>query len=339
MVTPDGLRRFPFDYYGRYRLAAEVVNATRTSTPSVVLDVGGGPGSLAAFLGGDHVVASDLRLSAWHEPAPSLVLADGAALPFSDCAFDVVVTLDTLEHVVPAKRPLVLREIIRVSRGWALAVCPCATDGVAEADAALLSYVRTLFGEEFSTVTTLQEHLVFGLPNAEEVEATLRAQDIEVARFPSGRLDRWLPMMVLFFYLMRLGRDDPVERVQAWYNRLFYADDLRAPAYRQAFLCRLPGAQGPPLADVVDQLLPREPSPTVDAIGFSVLQMGLGEELARVADDYRAKVAELEAELATAREEVKCQASRVAALERFRDRVLSHPLVRARAAVRRRLRV
>ncbi|MGH8909462.1 MAG: class I SAM-dependent methyltransferase [Egibacteraceae bacterium] len=337
MVTTERLRRFPFDYYGRYRLAADVVDAVRGSTPAVVLDVGGGPGSLAAFLGGDQVIASDVALSDWHEPAPSLVMADGAALPFADRAFDVVVTLDTLEHVTPAKRPALLREVLRASRGWALAVCPCATEGVAEADSALLAYVRTLFGEEFPTVTTLQEHLVFGLPDVGEVEAALGAQGVEVARFPSGRLDRWLPMMLLFFHLMRLGRDDPVERVQAWYNRLFYADDLRAPSYRQAFLCRLPGAQGPPLAEVVAKLLPDGPSKTIDAAGFAALQTGLGQELVRVADDYRAKAAQLEAELAAARADASREAARAAALEQFRTRVLSHPLVRARSAVRRRL--
>ncbi|MGH8934265.1 MAG: class I SAM-dependent methyltransferase [Egibacteraceae bacterium] len=335
MVTAEGLRRLPFDYYGRYQLAADVVDAVRSSSPAAVLDVGGGPGSLATFLGGDRVVASDLTVSRWHEPAPSLVMADGAALPFPDRAFDVVVTLDTLEHVVPKKRSTVLRELMRTSRGWVLAVCPCATAGVAEADAALLSYVRTVFGEEFPTVTTLQEHLAFGLPDASQVEAVLREQGGEVTRFPSGRLDRWLPMMMLFFHLMRLGRDDPVERVQAWYNRLFYADDLREPSYRQAFLCRLDGAPGPPIDEVVARILPDQPSLTADASGFSVLQAGLREELTRVADGYRARIAKLEVELAAARAEAAREANRAAALERFRERVLSHPLVRARGALRR----
>ena len=329
MVTEERLRRLPFDYYGRYRLAADVVDAVRDSARAfMVLDVGGGPGSLATFLDDDHVVASDIALSAWHEPAPSLVLADGASLPFEDGAFDVVVTLDTLEHVIPSKRSAMLHELVRVSRGWVLAVCPCATEGVAEADEALLSYVRTLFGEEFATVTTLQEHLAFGHPDAEQVEAALRDQGVEVARFPSGRLDRWLPMMMLFFHLMRLGRDDPVEAVQAWYNRLFYADDLRAPSYRQAFLCRLPRAGGPPLADVVSELLPAGPSSTPDAGAFSALQVGLAEELTLLADDYRARADRLECELAAATQQV-------AALEGFRQRVLAHPALRVRRSLKR----
>jgi ubiquinone/menaquinone biosynthesis C-methylase UbiE len=337
VVTEEGLRRLPFDYYGRYRLAADVVGAVRTSPPASVLDVGGGPGSLASFLTGDRVVASDIALSTWHEAAPSLILADGTALPFPSGAFDVAVSLDTLEHVVPAKRPALLQELVRVSRGWALVVCPCATDGVAEADAALLSYVRTLFGEDFSTVATLQEHLGFGHPDVDGVERTLRAQGVEVARFPSGRLDRWLPMMMLFFHLMRLGRDDPVERVQAWYNRLFYSDDLRAPAYRQAFLCRRPDAPGPPLDEVVAGLLPDGPSPAPDASGFEALQTGLSEELTLLADDYRSQARRLEAELATARSDAARAEQRAAALEAFRQRVIHHPLLKIRRLVKRAL--
>lgn len=342
MVTAEGLRRLPFDYYGRYRLAADVVDAVRNSTPALVLDVGGGPGSLAAFLGGDRVVATDIALPECHEPAPSLVLSDGAALPFGDGVFDVVITLDTLEHVFPEKRPALLRETLRASRGWVLAVCPCDTEGVAEADAALLSYVRTLFGEAFSTVGTLQEHLGFGLPDADEIEAALRVDGVEVARFPSGRLDRWLPMMVLFFHLMALGRDDPVERVQAWYNRLFYSDDLRAPSYRQAFLCRLPGAHGPALAEAVDHLLPSAPSMTQDATALSALQIGLAEELSRLAAEHRERAETLEVELAAARAEAAHQSARAAAieqhaagLERFRQRVLTNPLVRTGSFLRR----
>jgi hypothetical protein len=148
-------------------------------------------------------------------------------------------------------------------------------------------------------------------------------------------LDRWLPMMLLFFHLLRLGRDDPVERVQAWYNRVFYADDLRAPAYRQAFLARLSGARGPSLEAVIEGLLPRGPSPTADTVGFTALEIGLREELTRLVEDCGAKIAQLDAGLAAARAEATGLERRAEALEQFRTRVLSHPLVRARAAVRR----
>lgn len=348
----ESLRRLPFDHYARYRLAADVVDLLRTraalpgseaGAPPRVLDIGGSPGSLAAFLPDADVIASDVALaSRWHEQAPTLVLANGAALPFADGTFDVVVSLDTLEHVPDHDRPRLLAEAVRVARGWVLVACPCATPGVADADAALLAYVRRRFGEEFETVGVLQEHLAYGHPEPARVRDQLAATGADVARFPSGRLDRWLPMMVLFFHLLALGRDDPVERVQAWYNELFYRDDLRDPAYRQAFLCRAPAAAGPPADELVAALLPEAASAAPDTAALEVLRTGLSQELVEVAAGYRAEAERLQHELAAVqattaewRSRAEVAEQEAAALRAFRARVLAHPAVRLRGRLRR----
>lgn len=342
---PDPLLRRPFDHYARYRLAADVLAAVGARS---VLDVGGGPGSLAAFAPGAEVVATDLHPpSAWHEAAPVLALADGARLPFADGAFDCVVSLDTLEHVPRDRREALLAEAVRVAAGWVLVVCPCATPGVADADAALLSVVRRRFGEEFSTVGVLTEHLEYGHPDPAAVAATLAAAGAEVVRFPSGRLDRWLPMMLAFFDLLALGHDEPVEAVQAWYNARFYRDDLRDPAYRQAFLARV-GPAGPSPADVAAGLLPDAGEPAVTAEAFHALQVVLQEELGPLVHAAEQGRAVAEAALATARAEAGAAAARAEAAERraadaeqqaavledFRRQVLAHPALRARRWVR-----
>lgn len=342
-MTADHLRRLPFDHFARYQLAAEVVELTRPLGASRVLDIGGGPGSLAAFRPTDRIISSDLHMpSQWHAAAPDLVLADGAQLPFADGTFDLVVTLDTLEHVPPDRRDGLLTEAVRVSRGYVLVVCPCATPGVPEADAALLSFVRQRFGEEFETVGVLQEHLGFGHPEPDKVLASLRRTGADVEQFPSGRLDRWLPMMLLFYNLMALGRDDPVERVQAWYNTLFYRDDLRAPSYRQAFLARVPGAEGPSPEEIAARLLPTGPPLAADSSALEALRIGLTEELVGAVDSYRLEVAALEekvgqAESAAQAERLRAEHAelRVAALEAFRAQVLNHPLVKATRPLRR----
>ncbi|HUH08543.1 MAG TPA: class I SAM-dependent methyltransferase [Egibacteraceae bacterium] len=343
-MSAESLLRLPFDHYARYRLAADAVGATRAGMARArVLDVGGGPGSLAAFCPGDDVVAVDLHHpSAWHVAAPLLTLADGAQLPFADDSFDVVVSLDTLEHIEAEQRGSVLREAVRVARGWVLVVCPCDTQGVPEADSALLALVRHRFGEEFETVGVLQEHLAFGHPDPDEIHRQLASAGAEVVRFPSGRLDRWLPMMVLFYHLMALGRDDPVERFQAWYNDLFYRDDLREPSYRQAFLARVPGAGGPSAREVVDALLPTGESQTADTAVLDAVRAGLSEDVAVSVEDYRARLAQLEQRLAHAEAQLADQTGRAdaaeqraAALEEFRAQVLAHPLVRARSVLRR----
>lgn len=364
----DELLRKPFDHYGRYRLAADVVEVV-TDPGATVLDVGGGPGSLAAFLPDRRIVASDLRHPGdWYAAAPDLVLADGAALPFGDDAFDVVVSLDTLEHVPEPVRAGLLGDAVRVSRGWVLVVCPCATDGVAEADEALLGVVRARFGDGFPTVGVLDEHLGFGHPDPDATQAALEAGGADVVRLPSGRLDRWLPMMLLFYDLLALGVDDPVERVQAWYNARWYRDDLRAPSYRTAFLGRVgTAASGPSPAEVAAALLPEGPPLPGDADHLAVLRHVLGESLAPVLAAERRSTADLTARLvaseaeaqrsravsaaathraaqsdadaaaalalaAAARDRADDAEQRAAALEAFRQRVLDHPVLRARRA-------
>jgi hypothetical protein len=344
VAAAEHLTRLPFDLYARYRVAADLVAAVRPAPGARLLDMGGGPvDTLRAFLPGHEVVVSDVELpSRWHTPAEDLVLARGGALPFPDDAFDVVVSLDTLEHVDPAERPPALAELLRVSRGWVLVGCPCATPGVADADAALLAYVRQRFGEDFDTVQVLTEHLTYGYPDPDAIAAGLAAQGAEVARFPSGRLDRWLPMMLLFFDLMALGRADPVERVQHWYNHLLSDDDLREPAYRQMFIARLPDAEGPPLDEVVAGIVPAGPPRAPGAAAFQALGDVLGSALPEAVQAERERAAALEAELAAVREELEREQARadtaevqVQALLDFRDRVLRHPAVRLRRGVRR----
>jgi hypothetical protein len=351
----DHLLRRPFDHYARYRLAAEVVLATAGPTARV-LDLGGGPGSLQAFLPGARVVATDIALpGAWHDRAPSLVVADGARLPFADDAFDVVVTLDTLEHVVPASRPPFLDEVARVAGGWALVVCPFATPGVADADAALREYVRNRFAPDQPTIAVLDEHLGYGHPDLDAARARLGAAG-PVAVLPSGRLDRWFAGMLAFFHLLAIGDDEPVEVVQRFLNRNLYAADLAEPAYRHGLLVRTT-ADGPDPADVLRPLLDRAAEDPHRHADLSLLQVVLAESLvgsaagahaqARAAGAARAEaeaaLAAAEAARAAAEARADALGSRLRALEAaladvraahdelagFRDRVLGNPAVRA----------
>lgn len=355
MTPGEDLRRQPFDHYARHRLAAEVISRVGARR---VVDVGGGPGSLAAHLpAGVHVMAVDVTVpDRWHHPAPRLVVADGARLPLADGTADIVVSLDALEHVPPVRRDAVLDEAVRVSAGWVLVVCPCATPGVVEADTALRSYVAARFPDGFPTVQVLDEHLDLTHPDPAAVRARLERGGAQVAVLPSGRLDRWLPMMIAFHHLLLLGDDDIVERLQAWYNPTHWRDDLREPAYRHAFLARLPGAAGPPAAQVASALLPDGPSPTPDATGLQALQAVLADgavtlagrlqaelrtqteqahTLRRERDDAAAAAAAARQQAADAAARAAAAEQHAAALAAFREQVLGHPLMRVRRALRR----
>src|SRR5690349_20051417 len=89
-----------------------------------VLDVGSGPFGLAQALPERRFAGVDIEFLA--PPTATMVpvrMAPGP-LPFADAAFDVVISLDALEHVPPPARPGFVAELCRVSADRVLLSCP-----------------------------------------------------------------------------------------------------------------------------------------------------------------------------------------------------------------------
>src|SRR5919202_474013 len=115
MADSCDLTALPFDQYGRHRDAREVAELIRTlEGPArlAVLDVGGYPGLAPRFLPADWVVVADPAAVEGSVPrgAAAYLRASGAALPFHSDSFDLVLSLDSLEHVPPRERPRYLAE-------------------------------------------------------------------------------------------------------------------------------------------------------------------------------------------------------------------------------------
>lgn len=217
--------RLPFDQYQRYTGAAKVVDRLMAGRPFSMLEVGGAPGFPELFFAPEKLAVVD-RFG-HHEG--NFVVVDGAKLPFDDEAFDVVVTLDTLEHVVPEDRPAFLAECRRVSRELVVLSAPHATPYVVEAERALQSFVTARFGEVFET---LQEHSDRGLPVAESTQAQLGADGWASTSLPSGYLPRWLMGMVVHHELLAVGMPE-LPDLHSFYNRLMGPYDNAEPGYRR----------------------------------------------------------------------------------------------------------
>lgn len=217
--------QLPFDQYQRYTGAAKVVDRLMSGRPFSMLEVGGAPGFPELFFAPERLAVVD-RFG-HHEG--NFVIVDGARLPFDDQAFDVVVTLDTLEHVVPEDRPAFLSECRRVSRELVVLSAPHATPYVVEAERALQSFVTARFGEVFET---LQEHSDRGLPVAEATLAQLGADGWASTSLPSGYLPRWLMGMVVHHELLAVGMPE-LPDLHSFYNRLMGPYDNAEPGYRR----------------------------------------------------------------------------------------------------------
>jgi len=287
----EAVLSLPFDQYQRYATAARVVEALGGTVDRLVLDVGGAPGFVEQFFPGARAAVVDR----YGTHGGNFVVADGAALPFEDDAFDVVITLDTLEHIFPQHRAAFLSECRRVSRDYVVLSAPHATEGVQLAERALQSFVTARFGEVFGT---LQEHEDNGLPLIGETLASLTAPGWNVARLPSGYLPRWLLGMLVHHELLATGLPELPE-LHRFYNEQQSLHDNAEPSYRQVVVAsvrpqserdelvaglRSPGTDSP------------ETSATLAAIGGRVLEARLagGSDLAA----QRARIQHLTVELA-----------------------------------------
>jgi hypothetical protein len=279
--------RLPFDQFQRYTGAAQLIAALGLARART-LEMGASPGFSEIFFGEADLFFTD-RFGV-HEGR--FTVADGAALPYPDDTFDVVVALDTLEHIPPQHRAAFLREIKRVSRDVVVLSAPHATQDVELAEQALQAFVTARFGEVFET---LQEHTDNGLPQAAETGAALGADGWRVASFGSGYLPRWLLGMIFHHELLATGVPELPE-LHAFYNQTVAPHDNREPAYRRVFAASRRRPQEELDAAVAvcrsgDE--PAQVTATLTAIGGAVLARRLSPH------------AQAEADLAAARLEVE----------------------------------
>jgi chromosome segregation ATPase len=235
--VPFELASLPFDLYQRHRLAQEVVQRIRGGRKRLtILDVGGAPGHLKKFLPRDRIVVLDQSDGEGAE-----LVADGRQLPFADRSVDLVLSLDTLEHLPARQRAGFLRELARVSGDAVLVSAPFGGAQNEEAESILQGFLRHRLKMEHRF---LDEHQQHGLPEKENVERLLGRHVGPVVAVPNGCLDRWLMLMALSFYLdLDPALAELKRQVSAYYNRNYYRIDNAEPAYRHLLVARRPPAR------------------------------------------------------------------------------------------------
>lgn len=282
----------PFDQYQRYSAIAQIADAIRPGlqrSPLTVLDVGGffhtrlGQSilPLAHFLPHDWVAAVDLAI----ERLGNYAVASGLALPFSDAAFDLTITCDTLEHVTPERRADFVLEILRVARCFAVIVAPFDSEGNQRAEQMLYSYMTSQGGFN----PQLEEHLRNGLPSLKDLRELLSKHELAFFEFADGYLPHWLAMM-LVKHTPGLTLDLQLD-LDRWYNKHLSPHDRRAPAYRRVFVIAKPGGE---------ELLPVAANATAasppNAFPDPVFEADLGRVLEHARAARPSRLAALEAE-------------------------------------------
>ncbi len=278
---PDPRLELPFDQFQRYSVAAELLRGLGVPAGARVLEVGGAPGPLEAFMPEYTLVVSDVQ----GKQDGRYLLADGAALPFPDASFDVVLTLDVLEHVPAVHRAAFLAEARRVAGDVVLLSAPFADPDLELAEEALNEFIRARFQGDFPT---LDEHADNGLPVLEATVGSFADDGWATAALPSGYLPHWLAGMLVHHELLATGVPH-LGKLHAYYNQMISPLDRREPAYRHVVVAS-ETRSSTDLAGIVDPL--RTPgssavgSATLASIASTVLSQRL-ESVARADDDAR----------------------------------------------------
>ena len=232
----------PFDLYQRYCLSGQIAAALK---PDSILDVGG-------YLGdqGGHL-ASSLDFFSQAGPEDESILVQTTDIrhcdhprhrpaaawdqPFADESFDLLISLDVLEHLPPERRSDFLRELDRLSRRWIVLGAPFASPQIQQAE-------KELSEGLMQASTFLNEHRELGLPEVEMVERFFgQEKKLEVLRFPNGLLSRWKAMQVLTQHYFGLNDYLAIDSLNRLYNHICYPLDQAEPAYRTVFLiCKEP---------------------------------------------------------------------------------------------------
>jgi ubiquinone/menaquinone biosynthesis C-methylase UbiE len=162
------------DLRGRYTCVAEQIK-TLAMQPARVLDVGGADGIIRGFLdpGRYRLCILDINADALKtvdDTRLAVVAGDGCHLPFEHNAFDVVVSVDSLEHVPEDKKPDYCCELKRVAKRYVIIHCPAdSSDGSFQGtvyDTKFLEWYRQRFKRDEPNTA---EHLSSGLPKVEKL--------------------------------------------------------------------------------------------------------------------------------------------------------------------------
>lgn len=236
-----------FDAYQRSETVRRIISELLPNTGSTILDVGGYPGRLRALMPQYQWVICDPLVDA---PGDQVV-GDASALPFQNNALNASVSLDVLEHIKPDCRPAFIQEIHRVSKQGFILSFPYDHPLVKDAE----KHVRTMYEEKYSGKKHpwLEEHHVYGLPNADEIKSLCQQLGSHVTTLHVGKVDRW--QMLQQFGLLLEGSPEGIEavkKIDGYYQSNVFQNDFHAPSYRVVIICWKENVSNP-----IGQLFPK----------------------------------------------------------------------------------
>ncbi len=219
-----------FDAWQRYTQVSEILREVFPGRPRSLLDVGGGTGQSLGLPEDWTQISVDVHPAG----TPDFVQGSADRLPFADAGVDIVISLDTLEHLPGDRRDSAVTEMMRVASEAILIAGPFRSDGVVAAERSIDNLHRNLAGRPHPW---LAEHLQAPLPDLAHTQDLLKSQDCTVYKTPCGYLPVWLFLMTVGEILeARPNSMELADTLDGIYRERIYPFDQLEPAYRSILL-------------------------------------------------------------------------------------------------------
>jgi len=161
----------PFDVYERHKFIGSFV-----PDASTILDVGGSMSQLDKFSNPSKIVTADIK-------PPADIVYDGKKIPVDNASYDIVTSIDVLEHVPPQFRTEFVKELNRIARKSVIISAPLGTKTHAQYEKEELANAE----KKNKDIPYLKEHIELGLPTPELISSFAKQYGGEI--YYSGHLN------------------------------------------------------------------------------------------------------------------------------------------------------
>src|SRR3989338_5574844 len=139
--------------------------SSKAKKPLNVLEIGSGSIGITRFFNGE-VVGIDVEPEKYKNPRLTFIKGSATNLPFADSSFDVVVSVDTLEHLTRKEQIKMVLEAYRVSKNHILFTYPVGFN----------KYQKKIIAtwKKSHLTKSLEEHLRGGTAKGDEIKKALK---------------------------------------------------------------------------------------------------------------------------------------------------------------------
>ncbi|MFX0009585.1 MAG: sulfatase [Candidatus Hermodarchaeota archaeon] len=239
----------PFDQYQRYKIVADIIDKFRIDKKVFkILEVGASfEGNLKLFLPNDDIYFLDKEYPPEYEQRDNFIISDIIKLDV-DSTYDLVVSIDTYEHIFPISRQLFIKNLLRLSKIATIIAAPFNTSGVKKYEVLANALYRLSHGKDHNW---LHEHINNGLPSLTFTTELIKKFGFDYSVLPNGYLPRWFEMISICFLTEGISEFSSIREVLfEFYNKNFYQIDNIAPAYRQVIVINKK-AHNPDFSDIL----------------------------------------------------------------------------------------